>query len=167
MIGFVDDNGNSTNAFLDIENPDTWRRVLELTQKNAQAWADLLSASGGALELPKCSYHMMRWQFAGNGAPFLSIPDDLPDLVARDPENDEEHSLQKLTPYESHKTLGHYKEPSGSQKEQAKQLTNSCQDAVEFLWKCPLSRSEAWTFYTACFLPKVSYPLPLCHFKEA
>ena len=166
MVGFVDDNGNPTNDFLDVENPETWRKVLDLTQKNAQAWTDLLSASGGALELPKCSYHLMRWQFAGNGAPILTIPDDLPDLVARDSESEEDQPLQMLTPYESHKTLGHYKEPSGSQAEQARQLKKSCQEAVDFLWKYPISRSEAWTFYTACFIPKVSYPLPLCHFRE-
>ena len=63
MVGFVDDNGNPTNNFMDVENPETWRKVLALTEKNAQAWTDLLSASGGALELPKCSYHLMRWHW--------------------------------------------------------------------------------------------------------
>ena len=111
MVGFVDDNGNQTNNdFLIIDNSETcWRKIFELTEKNAQAWVDLLGASGGALELQKCSYHMMRWQFACNGAPVLTIPDDLPDLVVRDP-TEIKHSLQRLTLYDSHKTLGHYKE---------------------------------------------------------
>ena len=90
----------------------------------------------------------------------LTIPDDLPDLVARDPISDIEHPLQQLSPYDSHKTLGHYKEPSGSQKEQATQLKKSSQEAVEFLWKYPTTRAEAWTFYTACFIPKAG-ELPL------
>jgi hypothetical protein len=79
---------------------------------------------------------------------------------------DIEHSLQMLTPYDSHKTLGHYKEPSGTQKEQATQLKKLCQEAVDFLWKYPITRAEAWTFYTACFIPKVTYPLLLYHFEE-
>jgi hypothetical protein len=86
---------------------------------------------------------MMRWLFAGNGAPVLTIPEDLPDLVARDPISEEDHSLQRLTPYKAHKTLGYYKEPSGSQKEQATQLKTTSQEAVEFLWKYPITRAEA------------------------
>ena len=167
MLGFVDDNGNQTNDFLVDETSETWRKIFEQAQKNAQLWTDLLSASGGALELKKCSYHMMRWQFAPNGAPILTIPEDLPDLVARDPVSGMEYPLQRLAPHDFHKTLGHYKEPSGTQKEQATQLKQTSQEAVKFLGKNPLSRSEAWTFYTACFIPKLSYPLPLCHFKES
>ena len=36
-------------------------------------------------------------------------------------------------------------------------------EITAFLWKCPLSRLEAWTFYYACYLPSVGYPLP-CSF---
>ena len=109
----------------------------------------------------------MRWQFASDGAPILTIPDDLPDLVARDPISNIEYPLQRMAPNDSHKTLGHYKEPSGTQKDQANQLKQTSQEAVEFLAKNPITRVEAWTFYTACFIPKLCYPLPLCHFKES
>jgi hypothetical protein len=60
-----------------------------------------------------------------------TIPDNLPNLVARDPTSDIEHALQMLTPYNSHKTLGHYKDPSGSQKDQTTQLKKLCQEAVD------------------------------------
>ena len=71
-----------------------------------------------------------------------------------------------LSPYTAHKTLGHYKEPNGSQKEQAKQLKNLCADQVSFLWKSPLTRTEASYFYKACFLPSVTYPLSNSHFSK-
>lgn len=88
-----------------------------------------------------------------SGAPVLTIPEDLPDLVVRDPHDDRDHTIPLLSPYTAHKTLGHYKEPSGSQKERTSQLRKRCSDQVAFLWKSPLTRAEAWQF-----LHRASYP---------
>ena len=44
-------------------------------------------------------------------------------------------------------------------KEQFRCLQEKSNDTTAFLWKCPLTRSEAWTFYYACYLLSVSYPL--------
>lgn len=62
-------------------------------------------------------------------------------------------------PYTAHKTLGHYKEPAGTQVTQAQRLRDLCAKNTSFLWTCPLSRREAWTYYFACFFPSVCYPL--------
>jgi hypothetical protein len=72
--------------------------------------------------------------------------------------------IPMLDPYTAHKTLGHYKEPNGSQKKQMQQLQQLCSDQVAFLWKSPLTRIEAWYFYKSCFLPSVTYPLANSHF---
>ena len=167
MAGFVDDSNGQTNQFERDEIAKTWRLVLQYAQENAQHWSDLLHASGGALELSKCSFHLLRWSFSISGAPVLTVPDDIPDLVARDPQTAHEHRLPMLSPFTAHKTLGHYKEPSGSQVEQGKQLQTLCADQVSFLWKSPLTRLEAWYFYKACFIPCVSYPLANSHFSIA
>ena len=53
MIGFVDDNNDQTNRFLQDEDPTTLPLVIDQTQFNAQCWNDLPTASGGALEIPK------------------------------------------------------------------------------------------------------------------
>ena len=166
MVGFVDDNNNHTNKFEQDELSVTWREVIEFAAENAQLWTNLLSASGGALELPKCSYHLSHWSFTGSGAPVLTIPDDLPDLVVRDPHEDRDHIIPLLSPYTAHKILGHYKEPSGSQKAQQDHLRKTCADQVAFLWKSPLTRAEAWQFYTSCFIPSVTYPLTNSHFSQ-
>ena len=63
MIGFVDDNNDQTNRFLQDEDSTTLHLVLEQTQHNAQCWNNLLTASGGALKIPKCSYHVVHWKF--------------------------------------------------------------------------------------------------------
>ena len=45
------------------------------------------------------------------------------------------------------------------EKEQFRQLKKKSDELTQFLWKCPLTRQEAWTFYYACYLPSVGYPL--------
>ena len=71
----------------------------------------------------------------------------------------EANTLQVLPACKAHKTLGHYKDPAGTQSEQFRQLKKKSDSITAFLWESPLTRLEAWTFYFACFLPAVSYPL--------
>ena len=53
------------------EKEGTRHAVLLQMKANAQIWSNLLSTTGGALELSKCSYHVMAWQFTGRGSPVL------------------------------------------------------------------------------------------------
>jgi hypothetical protein len=39
---------------------------------NAQAWSDILGASGGALDLSKRSCHLLNWNFSARGDPVLA-----------------------------------------------------------------------------------------------
>ena len=71
MVGFVDDSNGQTNEFMSDENALTLPTIYHKLRHNAQAWADLLGASGGALELSKCSCHLLRWQFGVKGDPVL------------------------------------------------------------------------------------------------
>ena len=168
MIGFVDDNNDQTNRFLYDEEPNTLPLVLAQTQHNAQTWNDLLTVSGGALELPKCSYHVVHWKFAKNGSPVLvSLGDSIPPIFVQDSPSSQPQKLQLLSPYTAHKTLGYFKEPAGTQKEQFRQLQQRITDTVSFLWKVPLSRAESWTFYYAYYLPSVTYPLSSTYFPRS
>jgi len=51
MLEFVDDTSNDTNYFEHTNQP-TVKELVKLMQHNAQAWRDLLWATGGELELP-------------------------------------------------------------------------------------------------------------------
>ena len=155
IAGFVNDCIGQTNKI------DTVNTVLQQAQENAQVWTDLLSATGGALEVSKCSCHVIQYKFTPQGAPSIvpCFPPENVRLRVWDPNDKTSHDLQLLAAYQSHKTLGHYKEPAGHQKEQLRQSKNKSEEVTAFLWTCPLSRSEAWTFYYACYLTSVSYPL--------
>ena len=161
IAGFVDDCNGQTNKFVDDGSTQTTNVILRQAQNNAQIWTDLLSASGGALEVSKCSCHVMQYKFTPQGAPSLvpSFQSDSAQLNVWDPIANETQTLKLLSVYDAHKTLGHYKEPAGHQKEQFRQLQNKSNETTAFLWSCPLTRAEAWTFYFACYLTSISYPL--------
>jgi hypothetical protein len=89
MVGFVDDSTGTYNNF-QLQDELPFETMMSNMQTDAQAWNDLLWCSGGKLELPKCSYHVLRFQFKPSGQPItdltipnipLSIKDSKTDLL--------------------------------------------------------------------------------------
>jgi hypothetical protein len=65
MVGFVGDSTCITGG-----NPDdTQEELLEKMKDDAQLWHDLLWCSGGKLELSKCGYHVIYYDFEDSGIP--------------------------------------------------------------------------------------------------
>lgn len=56
MVGFVDDSNGQTNLFDRDDTELTRQQIIVQLEHNAQLWAELLGATGGALELSKFSY---------------------------------------------------------------------------------------------------------------
>ena len=167
MIGFVDDSNGQVNNFMAPETLNTASEMKSALEHNAQCWANLLGTSGGALELPKCSVHVTQWQFTTQGAPVLCANKEVfSNIKVSDSTSGNESNLQYLSPYTSHKTLGHHKEPAGTQRTQYKELLKKSDNSTAFLRSCSLSREEAWAYYYACYLPKVCYPLANSHFSK-
>jgi hypothetical protein len=84
-------------------------------QSDAQLWNDLLWTSGGALELPKCTYHVINYAFTLDGAPILQGGQVGGDIILQTGDRMNQHKIPFKSAHCSHKTLGHYKEPSGNQ----------------------------------------------------
>ena len=72
LVGFVDDSNGSTNDFQPQTQTDIGTLLDRMTQ-DAQLWNDLLYCSGGKLELPKCSFHVLQFDFKPNGEPDRSL----------------------------------------------------------------------------------------------
>ena len=169
LIGFVDDNGGQTNEFQSDGSEATTARLIQNTSQNAQLWANLLQVSGGAIEMAKCSVHVIQWLFSSTGGPVLQLyeADQQKDLHITDRMTGETQTLELLSSYKAHKTLGCHKAPAGSQQEQFRQLKAKSDETTAFLWNCPLTRAEAWTYYFACYLPSVGYPLTCSSLTKA
>ena len=70
---------------------------------NATTWASHLGVTGGALELSKCSYHVVFWRFSAQGAPVLmNMKDELPPIAVVDPTTHHTQVMEYLHPYAVH-----------------------------------------------------------------
>jgi hypothetical protein len=65
----VDDTSTRVNNAM-CDDPLHWKEMFALMQSVAQIWECLLYSSGGTLELPKCFWYLMYWEWV-NGQPSL------------------------------------------------------------------------------------------------
>ena len=113
QLGFVDDTTNRTNDFTAVSQPDE-KELVRLMQQDAQLWHDILWSSGGALELSKCSFHHIRFQFAKSGLPSMITGEFGPDLEVTTKDN-QTINITKLSADKANKNLGFYRDPIGKQ----------------------------------------------------
>ena len=77
MTGFVDDTTHWVNNFAQaLQGHYTQHSMHEDIQITAQWWEQLLHATGGKLELPKCFYYNITWKFNSEGEAKLSTKKD-------------------------------------------------------------------------------------------
>jgi len=110
MVGFVDDSTGTCNDFqqkgeCSLETP------AERMQHDAQLWNDLLFCSGGRLELGKCSFHVLHFQFKADGTPVPLIRSFDHNIIVRDSITGNSISIPAKTATDAHKTLGDYRGP--------------------------------------------------------
>ena len=158
LVGFVDDTNNDVNEF-EAETDPTPERLIELMRRDAQSWCDLLWASGGELALDKCCYYLVYWAFAATGAPVLRAGTHGPPLILRDPKTGGPFCIPQKRTGESHKILGHYREPAGTEKEHLKKLRQKCTKHRQEIRSMSVSHSETACHYFIRHLPAVTYPL--------
>jgi hypothetical protein len=130
MIGFVDDSYACVNDFINpIQSPDL---LLEQATADAQLWNDLLSSSGGALEIPKCVYHLAHYGFIEAGCPVLQ-------------------------PSPARKTLGCFKTPSSNFKQSLQYIQALAMEKSKLLLHHYVDVKSAYQFYFSIFLLSVTY----------
>ena len=134
---------------------------------DSQLWSDLLWKSGGALELPKCSYHYWNYEFTSAGRPFLQGYQVGPNVNVHTGDRSKVETVPSCSAYTSYKTLGYYKSPCGSQRKQYSVLKKKCDDHARIVSTSAMTRREAFTYYYSMYLTSPGYPLPLCHFSPS
>lgn len=160
MIGFVDDSNDCVNNF---ENADqSHQSLVPLARQDAQLWHDLLSRSGGALEVPKCAYHLAEFNFDVNGKPFLNhFHRNPPKIEIYTQDDPQPTSLQYISPYQARKTLGCWKCPSGGTQTAFKAILAKAEDKSVKVANSHLNRKATLRYFHAVFLPSVTYSFPV------
>ena len=68
---FIDDASNCTNDFLRwLHPPPTKETVVQMLRHDSQTWERSLWTSGGLLNLLKCLYYIIYWEFDSEGQAF-------------------------------------------------------------------------------------------------
>jgi hypothetical protein len=161
LVGFVDDVRNSTNLFHD--NDASLHALMRAATKDSQLWHDLLTVCNQSLELPKCGYHALMYDFDLDGTPKLN---DKPDssITITD-------AIGKALPIaqwpnsKAAKYLGNRKSIS-NQKTQYEELLSKCNDFARITNCSHFTRRDTHVFYWSIYKLSVGYALPTCRFTE-
>jgi len=167
MTGFVDDTTHWVNNFESaIKGKYSINAMYQDTQQTAQWWEQLLHATGGKLELPKCFYYPIIWNFDDEGIPQLepTIPKQIHILSS---ETGARVRISSKSPHDSHKTLGIMENPSGNYDDEYNSILFKAQKWKNSISNQYLSCQESKIFYQSFFLPSIRYHLTVGTFTNA
>jgi hypothetical protein len=154
---FVDD---TSMGFTDPGLLSYSSMITEL-QHIAQTWEKLLHYSGGALNLKKCHWWMMYWEWT-DGRPMLRPhrPDD-PSVQLTKGRDTTPHIIKHSGTTQANRILGVFLAPNGDFTKQLSKLRQKAHQYSSRLRKSRLTPNEAYTFYrTTYYLPAMTYTLP-------
>jgi hypothetical protein len=150
MTGFVDDN-NCNSCEDAITHEDHSAGIISRMRYDAQLWHNLLWSSGGALELTKCQYHLMDWDFTIAGAPILNTGTNDNHIHLISPVGNELR-IKQLGCGTSYKTLGVFVEPLQHQSTEYKYLLSKAPLHTKLLATSSFKFRHAWIYYFSVFL---------------
>ena len=161
IVGFVDDTRNTENQFTAHPQPPT-EALIAQTILDSQLWHDLLETSNQALELPKCGFHVIEFEFAADGTPKLVEHPNIPALTLKD-SNSNEFTIQHWPTTKATKYLGCFECPV-HKKAQLEAIKKKCRDYCRILNSCHLTPKETHILFRSIYRLSVGYPLPMCYF---
>ncbi len=161
MTGFLDDNNLQTNEDAYFHEPDT-SGIVSRMNHDGQVFHDTLWASGGALSLGKCQYHLMEWRFAMSGAPVLQ-GGKFGDPVCIISADGTPSHIKQLPVGESYKTLGAHIEPMQHQKTHFNTLLAKAKLHSRLLASSSCQAPHTWIYYYSVYLRSIGYSLPVSH----
>ena len=153
LVGFVDDSTSSTGA----NDSDTLQDLIRKMKEDAQLWHDLLWCSGGKLELSKCGYHIVHYNFDDSGIPrLMHHPSEkiiLTDAAGGDV------TIGGKNIYQTRTNLGHDKSPGSNGITHYKRVLKKGLGIAEAIVKCGGTRDESRMYYDTVWRPAVEYTL--------
>jgi hypothetical protein len=158
--GFVDDCTGTYNNF----QPQSEEPLSTMTtnmQEDAQTWNDLLWCSGGALELSKCSYHVLSFQFKPDGTPqpIRHLNNNHISLV--DSATKRPILITPKSPDEPHKTLGHWKSPTERKSaSQLRAISTKAKHTSTLIATGAFTRFGTTLAYFTVYIAALKYVLP-------
>jgi hypothetical protein len=134
---------------------------------DAKLWNDLLWISGGLLELSKCSYHHIRFDFYTDGNATPSLGPIGPPITIPDNQTNAKIIIPSKSVTNPPKTLGHYKAPAENAATQLSILKTKSNKLGKQVATGPFDSRDACIFYQSIYMKSMGYILPQSFFTKA
>ena len=131
----------------------------------AQTWEQLLSASGGKLELTKCFYYIMDFEYDAVGHPRLKTGLSTTPIMITDSTTGEQYEIQQVPCNTDHKTLGCGLGPTGSLITAKQLIEKKMNEFRATITNTKFTRFEARLLIRSVYTPSLSYTLETTSFK--
>jgi hypothetical protein len=155
---------NRTNLPWGTGEQPNIQQLLQTASQDSQLWYDILEAANQSLELTKCCYHVIEFEFKSSGKPTMVNHNQACQLEVKDKQNNRV-TIRHVPNNEATKYLGCWKAPNG-QKQQRAALAKKCDEYARIINCSILTRRETKYFYEGIYKPSVGYPLPTTYFTE-
>ena len=160
---FMDDAATIINRFMQellSGNQVSIDTLLSDLQQAVDHHSRTLTATGGKLELPKCFFYAVQWNFHKNGTPFPStLSPEHHTITLRDRITGELDSIPYKPPHAPHRTLGAHIAPTGNQSAQIQALQIKAREMTTILIRAKFTPAETYTFIRGMAWPALTYPL--------
>lgn len=126
-----------------------------------------LFASGGALQLTKCLWFCITWQWTDHGDARISTIDETPcSMMLTHGRGTDPSPIERLPPEESTKTLGVYIAPDGNQKKQFEVLVEKAKKFETYANSNSTEPVDAYLLQTSFFHPSISFPVGVASLSQ-
>ncbi len=154
------------NAFVDdtslgfTDTNSTNEDMIQRLQAISQTWEHLLHLSGGALNLKKCSWYILYWDWQ-KGRPVLRAPQPTDPIVTlKQGSKPQPHTeVERMDLSKAPRILGVHLSPLGDFSQQIKVCKHKADAFAAKLLSPTITASDARIFHRSIYIPSMRYPL--------
>ena len=128
ILGLVDDTTQYTND----QETDQMQIITNKLITSSQMWEQLLSTTGGQLEIPKCAVYTMQWNFDEQGIPYLDN-NCKSTIIISSSETKTQQKIPNLYNHVPFQYLGVSSDQNGNQNVQFQESLNIAKKAARIL----------------------------------
>ncbi len=118
------------------------------------------------LELEKCLFHQIHFDFESDGHPLMHAGTYGEPLQVKDPKTSNPGTIPEKLAFDTHKTFGHHKAPAGNNSTQLHILQTKSNGFSQQVATSSCNQTDSWFFYNAIYLKSIGYVLPNCFYEE-
>jgi hypothetical protein len=157
---FVDDTSNGCNdAHLEMAMP--YAKMIANGQACTQIWEQSLYSSGGALELKKCFWYLVHWQWV-NRRPKMAPNVSCPGIIALTSGNVPNYTRNSQAGgLGGKKNLGVRPAPDGNFRKEGEFLLNKANQYATRLLASNLNEMDTFIFHQSMYVLSMTYSLPV------